>query len=175
MKTVAVISVITFVLIFGGVLLIGAQLGNSTHAVAVPNLAAEDYEAAERVFSDMAVERDRIQREREELIGLRQNVAVQEKVLDESRKQLEAVIAKLDAKQNTYIEERERSATRLAKMYEAMKAQQAAPIMASLELEIVLEIMARMKERPAAKILAHMDPGYAARISTHLSARGSSR
>lgn len=175
MKTVAVISVITFVLIFGGVLFISMQLSQSAQAVALPELAPEDYEAAERVFADMAVERDRIQREKEELVLLRQNVAVQEKVLDDSRKQLEAVIAKLESKQVAYVEEREKSAARLAKMYEAMKPDQAAPIMGALELEIVLEIMARMKERPAAKILSKMDPGFAAQVSTHLSARGSSR
>ncbi|RKZ11489.1 hypothetical protein DRQ50_13520 [bacterium] len=175
MKTVAVISVITFVLIFGGVLFISMQLGNSANAIALPDLAPEDYEAAERVFADMAVERDRIQREKEELVLLRQNVAVQDKVLQDSRKQLEAVISKLEAKQSDYIQERERSATRLAKMYEAMKPAQAAPIMGALELEIVLEIMSRMKERQAAKILAKMDPGFAAQVSTHLSARGSTR
>ncbi len=175
MKTVAIISVITFVLIFGGVLLITTQLSASANAVALPDLAPEDYEAAERVFADMSVERDRIQREKEELVLLRQNVAVQDKVLQDSRRQLEAVISKLEAKQTAYVEEREKSATRLAKMYEAMKPEQAAPIMGSLELEIVLEIMSRMKERPAAKILSKMDPGFAAQISTHLSARGSSR
>ena len=175
MKTVAIISVITFVLIFGGVLLISIQLSSSANAVALPDLAPEDYEAAERVFADMSVERDRIQREKEELVLLRQNVSVQEKVIQDSRKQLEAVIAKLEAKQMTYVEEREKSATRLAKMYESMKPDQAAPIMGSLELEIVLEIMSRMKERPAAKILSKMDPGFAAQISTHLSARGSTQ
>lgn len=174
MKTVAIISSITFVLIFGGVLLISTQLGSSADAIALPDLGPEDYEAAERVFADMSVERDRIQREKEELVLLRQHVAVQEKVLQDSRKQLEAVIAKLKARQTEYVQEREKSANRLAKMYEAMKPDQAAPIMGSLELEIVLEIMSRMKERPAARILSKMDPGFAAEISTHLSAHGSS-
>ncbi len=175
MKTVAIISVITFVLIFGGVTMIGTQLGNAVPTAPTPHLAAEDYEAAERVFADLARERDRIQRQREDLVDLQQQAAVQEKILDRSRRRLEAVIAELDAKQSVYLEERERSATHLARMYEAMKPGQAASIMAALESELVLEIMVRMKERQAARILARMDPGYAAGISTSLSAYGSDR
>ncbi|MFO7607701.1 MAG: hypothetical protein R6X35_00700 [Candidatus Krumholzibacteriia bacterium] len=172
MKSVAIISVITFVLIFGGVLLLSTHLQQAASATALPELAAEDYEAAERVFQDMAVERDRIQREKEELLRLRQDVAVQEKVLDQSRQKLQAVIAELESRQAGFVEERERSATRLAKMYEAMKPEQAAPILGALEMDVIIEIMTRMKERPAARILARMDAGLAAQISTRLSSRG---
>ena len=175
MKSVAIISVITFVLIFGGVLLVSTQLQQATGAPALPELEPADYEAAERVFRDMAVERDRIQREKEELLAMRQAVAVQEKVLEQSRQKLEAVIAELEARQSGYVEERERSATRLAKMYEAMKPEQAAPIIAALEMDVIIEIMTRMKERPAAKILGKMDAGLAARISTRLSTKGGAR
>lgn len=172
MKSVAIISAITFVLIFGGVLLISMQLQGGTGVAAMPDLAPEDYAAAERVFADMAVERDRIQREKESLVLLRNDVAVQEKILEASRAQLASTIVKLEAKQNAYVEERARSAARLAKMYESMKPAEAAPILGTLDLEIVVEIMSRMKERPAAKVLARMDPRLAAQVSTRLSARG---
>lgn len=172
MKSVAIISAITFVLIFGGVLMITMQLQGGTSVAALPDLAPEDYAAAERVFADMAQERDRIQREKEALVMLRNDVAVQEKILETSRAQLTTTIAKLESKQTSYVEERDRSASRLAKMYEAMKPAEAAPILGTLDMDIVIEIMSRMKERPAAKILARMDPRLAAQVSTRLSARG---
>ena len=172
MKSVIIISVITFILIFGGVVLVSQNLNKVAMGGVIPDLAPEDYNAAERVFLDMAVERDRIQQEKESLLALRQAVAVQEKVLEMGRAQLEIVISKLDAKQSEYIEERERSASKLAKMYEAMKPAQAAPIIGALELDIILDIMTRMKERPAAKILAHMDAGLAAQVSTRMSLKG---
>ncbi len=172
MKSVIIISVITFILIFGGVVLVSHNLSKVAMGGVVPDLTPEDYQAAERVFQDMAVERDRIQQEKESLMALRQSVAVQEKVLEQGRTNLQAVINKLDAKQSEYIEERERSATKLAKMYEAMKPAQAAPIISALELEIILDIMTRMKERPAAKILSSMDPGLAAQVSTRMSLKG---
>jgi flagellar motility protein MotE (MotC chaperone) len=172
MKSVLIISVITFVLIFGGVVVISSQLNRVAAGSESPELAPEDYAAAERVFHDMAVERDRIQRDKEELLALQQTVAVQEQVLERGRESLLAVIKKLDQKQQEYIAERERSATKLAKMYEAMKPQQAAPIISALELDIILDIMSRMKERQAAKILAKMDAGLAAQVSTRMSLKG---
>ena len=172
MKSVVIISVITFVLIFGGVVVMTGQLNKAAMNAGEPNLGPDDYEAAERVFRDMATERDRIQQEKEELLALGQSVAVQEKVLQLSTEQLKVVIKKMESRQQEYIEERERSATKLAKMYEAMKPAQAAPIMQSLDLEIILDIMGRMKERQAAKILAKMDAGLAAQVSTRMSLSG---
>ena len=172
MKSVLIISVITFALIFGGVLGISSQLNKAAQGGVDPELTADDYAAAERVFHDMAVERDRIQQDKEELLALRQSVGAQEQVLELGRESLLAVIKKLEQKQSEYIEERERSVTKLAKMYEAMKPAQAAPIISGLELDIILDIMARMKERPAAKILAKMDAGLAAQISTRMSLKG---
>ncbi len=172
MKSVLIISVITFVLIFGGVVVVSSQLNRAANGGASPELTAEDYAAAERVFHDMAVERDRIQQDKEELLALRQSVVVQEQVLEQGRESLLAVIKKLEQKQEEYIEERERSATKLAKMYEAMKPNQAAPIISALEMDIILDIMTRMKERQAAKILAKMDPGLAAQVSTRMSLKG---
>ena len=172
MKSIVIISVVTFVLIFGGVVVMSSQLGKAAVNSPVPELAPEDYEAAERVFQDMAVERDRIQQDKERALALGQKFAVQEKILKDGNDQMLAVIQKLEARQLEYIAERDQSAAKLAKMYEAMKADEAAPILSGLDPEIVLDIMVRMKERQAAKIMAKMDPALAALISTRLSAKG---
>lgn len=172
MKSVIIISVVTFILIFGGVLVMSGQLNKAANNAGAPTMGPEDYEAAERVFRDMAIERDRIQQDKEDLLALGQAVAVQEQVLNLSREQLLMVIKKLESKQQEYIEERERSAVKLAKMYEAMKPAQAAPIMQALDMEIILDIMGRMKERQAAKILSKMDAGLAAQVSTRMSLKG---
>ncbi|MCB1183239.1 hypothetical protein KDM41_07385 [bacterium] len=174
MKSVLIISLITFVLIFGGVVVISSHLNKAAQGGANPELTADDYAAAERVFHDMAVERDRIQRDKEELLALGQAVAAQEQVLEQGRESLLAVIKKLEQKQQEYVDERERSAVKLAKMYEAMKPQQAAPIISALDMDIILDIMSRMKERQAAKILAKMDAGLAAQVSTRMSLKGAS-
>ena len=171
MKSIAVISTLTFVLIFGGVVLVGTRgPGLVRSPVAAAGIGSGDEVGL--LFTDLAAERDRIQREKEDLLRREQALAVDEEVLAASRRRLEGVIADLEARQSAYVEERERSATRLARMYEAMKPEDAAPIVAALDTAVILDIMMRMKERPAAKILGRMDPALAAAISTRLSARG---
>ena len=172
MKSILIISVITFICIFGGVLVISSQVGKTAQANALPDLSPGDYEAAERVFQDLAQERDRIQQEKEDLLAMRQNIAVQEQILEQGREKLQAVIKKLEIRQQEFNEEKNKSATKLAKMYEAMKPAQAAPILSALDMDIILEIMTRMKERQAARILASMDAGLAAQISTRMSIKG---
>jgi len=174
MKSVLIISALTFTLIFGGVVLLSTQLNQAAIPPATPELTAVDYEGTERVFRDLAVERDRIQQEREDLVALRQATAAQQLILTQEREQLLEVIRQLEIRQQSYSAERDQSAAKLAKMYEAMKPAQAAPILSALELDIILDIMSRMKERPAAKILAHMDAGLAAQVSTRMSLQGDS-
>ena len=172
MKSIVIISLVTFVLIFGGVLVISSQLNRTAQTASLPDLDPRDYAAAERAFRDLEVERDRVQQEKEELLAMRQSLAVQEQVLTQGRENLQAVIKKLEIRQEEFATEKDKSATKLAKMYEAMKPAQAAPILSALDLDIILEIMSRMKERPAARILASMDAGLAAQISTRMSIKG---
>lgn len=171
MKSVLIISVVTFFLIFGGLAILSNQLGgtsNVTQQVLDPVTTLD----TELVLKGLDAERALIRREKEELVTLRQAVAVQEQVLDEGRRELSAMVREIETKQRILGEGRERSAIRLAKMYENMKPAQAAPILSALDMDIILDILARMKEREAARILAKMDAGLAARISTELSLEG---
>ncbi len=173
MKSVAVISLVTFVLIFGGMLLLTSHLQKTVEQEeSFPQLSPDDYVAAERLLADMAIERDRLQHEKEKLLALEQKLAVEEKIIDQTKLKLEEVIVQLRTEQKIYNEAKEKSARKLAKMYEAMKPNKAAPILSSLDMEIILEIITRMKEKQAAKILSYMDAGLAARISTRMSMKG---
>lgn len=171
MKSVLIISVVTFFLIFGGLGILSSQLGGSSVG---PNQNPESVKAmdADLIIKGLEAERSLVRREKEELITLRQAAAVQELVLEEGRHELEAMAREIEAKMRVLNDEQERSAMRLAKMYENMKPAQAAPILSALEMDILLDIMTRMKEREAARILARMDAGLAARISTELSLGG---
>ncbi len=170
MKSVLILSTITFVLIFGGVAVLTLQLDKASGGTnGGPELSADDYAASERVLHDAEVERDRIQQDRERLSGLGQSYAVQAQVLEAAQKQLREIVSQLDARQTSYDAESEETLAKLAKMYEAMKAPKAAPILASLDIDITIDILRRVKDRQAAAILSAMDPGLAAQISTRLS------
>jgi flagellar motility protein MotE (MotC chaperone) len=168
MKSVLIISVVTFFLIFGGLAILSSQLGGNLNDGHQAGISANTIDT-ELVMKSLDAERATVRREKEELMTLRQAVAVQEQVLAEGRRELSDMVIEIDSKQRILGEERERSASRLAKMYENMKSAQAAPILSALDMDIILDIMARMKEREAARILSDMDTELAARISTELS------
>lgn len=172
MKSVLIISVVTFFLIFGGLAVLSKQLGGNSSTYQEAVFSSPGTEETELIMKGLEAERTLLRREKEELVTLRQSVAVQEQVLEEGRRELSALVLEIEAKQRVLGEDRERSAVRLAKMYENMKPAQAAPILSALEMDIVLDIMGRMKEREAARILAQMDAGLAASISTELSSGG---
>lgn len=56
----------------------------------------------------------------------------------------------------------------LAKIYEAMRPDEAAPILAKMDVDKVVQILLRMRQRNAAKIMSSFDADYAARISRKL-------
>lgn len=172
MKSVLIISAVTFFLIFGGLAVLSHQLDGKPTSVQqltgnIPTAGETDL-----IMKGLDAERALLRREKEELVTLRQSVAVQEQILEEGRRELMTLVQEIEAQQRILGDDQERSAVRLAKMYENMKPAQAAPILSALEMKIVLDILGRMKEREAARILAKMDAGLAARISTELSSGG---
>jgi len=169
MKSILIISSVTFLLIFGGIGVMSLHLGQLGSG---QPLEAEDAAAGARLLRDAAQERDQVQRELERLAGLRQSQAAQEAVLGQVHEQLLEIVGRLERQQAAFITEQDDAAARLAKMYEAMKPESAAAILAGLDMEVTLAILARMKERQAARILSLMDPGRAAQISTRLSLQG---
>jgi flagellar motility protein MotE (MotC chaperone) len=169
MKSVLIISSVTFLLIFGGVAGLVLTLGDRVQ----DGEAEEPADAsAGRLLRDAAAERDRLQRQAEELARLESSLAAREELMSRIHNQLLGTIEKLESQQDVYIEEQEQAAVRLAKMYEAMKAQKAAMILSALDLEVTVSILGRMKERAAAEVLSFMDAGLAAQISTRLSLQG---
>jgi flagellar motility protein MotE (MotC chaperone) len=169
MKSILIISSVTFLLIFGGIAIMSLNLN-------VPGPAAQrdplDAAASVRLVRESAIERDRLQREHESLAGLRQSQAAQELVMSQVHDRLLEILGRLEEQQATFIFEQDAAAERLAKMYEAMKPDKAAEILSTLDLEVTLAIFGRMKERQAARILSFMNPGRAAQISTRLSLQG---
>ena len=173
MKSVLIISVVTFFLIFGGLAVLSGQLGGKSHENVAATGPATTVDT-DLIMKGITAERSQLRREKEALMTLRQTVAVQEVVLEEGRRELAAILVEIESQQRNLDAEQERSVVRLAKMYENMKPAQAAPILSALDMDIVLDVMNRMKEREAAGILAYMDAGLAAQISTQLSHGGSS-
>ena len=169
MKSVIVVSVMTFVLIFGGVAFISSQVGRE--AGPDPELLAERQEL-ENLRIGLDAEMSTATQVRERLRALQAASTTQAALLSRATTRLDSLVGDLESRRREWSEDRERSTRHLAKVYENMKPGQAAPILAGLEMETVVDILARMKERNAARILASMDAQYAAVISARLSEGG---
>jgi len=170
MKSVIIISSVTFLLIFGGISAMSLQLAGRSGGA--QELSPQDAATSERLLREVAVERDRVQRDREYLAGMHQSQAAREAVMAQVHEELLAVIGRLESQQRVFVAEQEEAASRLAKMYEAMKPDKAANILAAMDRDVCLAILARMKERQAARVLSYMDAGLAAQLSTRLSLQG---
>lgn len=174
MKSVVVVSVITFTMIFGIIL---ASTGMLENAIQIslpepPGVESEEELAASRIMASLDAERDRIRIADEGLRARRTSLAVEEKVIAEQQSKIAGMIEELRGVQEEFTAEREQSMARLAKVYGAMKPAAAAPILETLDPEVVLEIISRMKDRQAAKVLASMDRGLASEISSRMSLKG---
>ncbi|MBU0742408.1 hypothetical protein KKG45_07320 [bacterium] len=175
-KSLAIVSSLTFLVIFGIILITNGLLQETVRELsrnALSDADDTDQEAATLIFANLARDRDKLQRESEGLIGYQTELEIEEKNLVAREQKILAMLADLETAQLGYNRGRDAQAAKLSKVYEAMKPASAAPILATLDLDIVLQILANMKDRQAAKILANMNPGLAAEISTRLSARGS--
>ncbi len=174
MKAVILVSVVTFTVIFSVILVSTGMLENAVRiSLPEPLGPKDDAElAAERLKASLDAERDRVQKGTERLLTLQTSFDVEEKVLADQQAHITSMIEELRAVQATYAEEREASVARLAKVYGAMKPAKAAPILETLDPEIVLDVVSRMKDRQAAKVLSFMDRALASEISYRMSLKG---
>jgi len=174
MKSLVVVSAVTFTLIFGVILVTTGLLESAVHISlpSAPGLKSNEDLAADRIKANLDSERDRIQAASERMLTLKTAFDVEEKVLAGQQQKIQDMVNELRAAQDEYSEEREQSSARLAKVYGAMKPAKAAPILETLHPDVVLEIVSRMKDRQAAKVLASMDRALAAQISSRMSRKG---
>jgi len=66
---------------------------------------------------------------------------------------------------------RDKKIKRLAAVYDGMKAQKAAPVVAKLDLATVVRVFSNMSEKQVGKILAYLPPDEAVKISRALTER----
>lgn len=177
MKTILISTSVSFLLMLAGLTLYARHLA-APPAETPPALTTAghpvvgegvDLQAAGLAIQAAEAERIQLAQQREEVAALRGELALRESALQQQREHIEKAVVELRELQGAYRAAHEQSTTKLAKMFDAMKSDGAAAILASLDTEIALEVLARMKERAAAKVLAELPPAKAASLSERLS------
>ena len=116
----------------------------------------------------LQTERAEIEREREDLRFAGRRLMLEQGEIESRQKEVEILLARVEAKVQVMEEERDRMLAQLARVYETMKPEAAAGILAGIEVDTSTEILRRMKERNAAQVMANLDPQSAARISQRM-------
>ena len=91
-----------------------------------------------------------------------------EQELDRKYSELVSLRSELEGLLEEQSEEEQKSITKLVKMYEGMKAKDAAAIFNSLDIDILVNVISRMSERKSAPILAAMNPDRARTVTIML-------
>jgi flagellar motility protein MotE (MotC chaperone) len=161
-----------FPVILGAILFFQFKSGKLETVEEAPPVEAGVFEGAGAdlplLLQALQKERDEIQKEWEDLRFAERRIFVERGEIEARQTEVEELLARVEAKVQVMEEERDRMLGQLAKVYESMKADAAAGILAGLEVETATEIIRRMKERNAAQVMASLEPTAAARISQRM-------
>ena len=133
----------------------------------------KDSLAATQSQTFLAVEQQKadIVKERQELTEQQQRVTMVEQEIEKSRADLEAEREKLEKVVSTSDDLDKKRIKQLAKVYGAMRAEEAARILETLDDDLCMNILSEMgDDRQKAKILTALSPDKAARVSKKIGA-----
>lgn len=117
---------------------------------------------------DLVKQRKRLEKWENRLMQQEALLEAAEQELDRKYSELVSLRGELEALLEEQSEEEVASITKLVKVYEGMKAKDAAAIFNSLDLDILVNVMSRMSERKTAPILAAMSPERARTVTIML-------
>jgi flagellar motility protein MotE (MotC chaperone) len=119
----------------------------------------------------MEAKKVNIERKIEGVLALESDLEVERKTVADSRNELTNYLDRIEKGLEETDKERLKRISKLAKLYNSMKPQEAASIASSLKVELLVEIISEMKERKAAGLMESLPPVLASTISRKLGER----
>ncbi len=124
-----------------------------------------------RVLQSLSRRRDLLDK-RESGISMRENLlGAAEKRIEQKIAKLKKIEATIQGLLKQHDKQEEAKMKSLVKIYESMKAKDAARIMQQLDMAVLLEVSERMREQKMAAILAQMNAEVAKAITMELANR----
>ncbi len=108
----------------------------------------------DRLLSDLRTRHRELDQRERDLAERERGVAELERAVDARLAELEAVSQRIEERIAAWEESHaSRSVSKLAKIYGAMEAHRAAPLIEGLELELATAVLAKMKPRQSAQLI----------------------
>lgn len=119
----------------------------------------------EGLYRDLTKRREDLEKREKALTTREALLEAAEREMDQKVRELTALRTQIEGLMVKQTEEEKARAQSLVKIYEGMKAKDAARIMNSLETDVLLQVLTAMSERKSAPILAEMDPERARTVT----------
>lgn len=120
------------------------------------------------MFEDLANRRKDVEERERELVLREALLKAAEQEIDQKYKELEGLKDEIQGLLEQQSEEEKKRVASLVKIYEGMKAKDAARIFDTLDMDVLLQVMTEMSERKSAPILAAMNPDRARSVTIML-------
>ena len=120
------------------------------------------------LFSDLSKRRKDLEAKDKELAMREALLKAAQAELQQKTQELTTIKADIEALLKQQTEQEDKRISSLVKIYEGMKAKDAARIFDSLDMDVLLQVLTRMSERKSAPILAAMDAEKARTVTIKL-------
>ncbi len=117
------------------------------------------------MFSDLAKRRKDLESKEKELVMREALLKAAQTELEQKYTEMTAIKTDIETLLKAQTVQEDKRITSLVKIYEGMKAKDAARIFDSLEMDVLLQVVTKMSERKTAPILAAMDPEKARNLT----------
>jgi flagellar motility protein MotE (MotC chaperone) len=119
--------------------------------------AVEESPVKEALYKDLATRRQEIEKREGDLSQREALLKAGERELDQKLRELTAIRNEIEGLLAKQSEEEKTRVDSLVKIYEGMKAKDAARIFNTLDTDVLIQVMSKMSERKSAPILAEMN------------------
>ncbi len=123
----------------------------------------------EGLYRDLTKRREDIEKREKALTTREALLQAAEREMDQKVRELTALRTQIESLMVKQTEEEKARAQSLVKIYEGMKAKDAARIFNTLDTDVLLQVLMAMSERKSSPILAEMDPERARTITVLMS------
>ena len=120
------------------------------------------------MFTDLSKRRKDLEAKEKELVMREALIKAAQAELEQKTNELTTIKTDIEALLKQQTEQEDLRIASLVKIYEGMKAKDAARIFDSLEMDVLLQVMTKMSERKSAPILAAMDADKARSVTIML-------
>lgn len=120
------------------------------------------------LFSDLAKRRKDIEAKEKEIAMREALLKAGQAELEQKYQEMTTIKADIEALLKKQTDEENTRIASLVKIYEGMKAKDAARIFDSLDMDVLLQVMTKMSERKSAPIIAAMNPEKARNVTIML-------